>query len=83
MSLRPRTTALLPDRGTPVDSKSRITAEGVQGAKRGTLAREDRCPILYAWNLELYQRMPDETAAPSPIHILFWTYGLSYKALAI
>ena len=28
-----------------------MTAAGVQGVKRGDDAREERCPILYAWNL--------------------------------
>lgn len=28
-----------------------MTAAGVQGVKRGDDAREERWPILYAWNL--------------------------------
>jgi hypothetical protein len=52
MSLRPRTTAFAPERDTPVDSKSRITAAGVHGVKSGAEALEERRPILYAWNLK-------------------------------
>lgn len=48
MSLRPKTTALVPEMDIPVDSNRRMTAEGVQGAKSGSDAREDRCPMLYA-----------------------------------
>lgn len=28
-----------------------MTPEGVQGVKRGFEAREERCPMLYAWKL--------------------------------
>jgi len=52
MSLRPRTTVLDPEMDTPVDCNSRRTAEGVHGAKRGSDAREDKWPMLYAWNLK-------------------------------
>lgn len=51
MSLRPSTTALDPEIETPVDSSSLITADGVQGANKGVEARDERCPMLYAWNL--------------------------------
>jgi hypothetical protein len=42
MSLRPRTTACNPERLTPVVSKRRMHPAGVQGAKSGSAAREDR-----------------------------------------
>jgi hypothetical protein len=53
MSLRPSTTALAPERETPVDSSKRITADGVHGVNKGSEAREDKWPMLYAWNLAL------------------------------
>jgi hypothetical protein len=46
MSLRPITTALEPEMGTPVDFKRRMAAEGVHGANKGWDARDERCPML-------------------------------------
>ena len=51
MSLRPRTTALAPAMGTPVESRRRMTPAGVHGVKRGVEALEERWPMLYAWKL--------------------------------
>jgi len=51
MSLLPRTTARVPSIGTPVDSSKRMTPAGVHGANSGSEAREERCPMLYAWKL--------------------------------
>ena len=52
MSLLPRTTARKPSTETPVDSSKRMTPVGVHGANKGTEAREERCPMLYAWKLD-------------------------------
>jgi len=51
MSLRPNTTAVVPAMSIPVESSKRMTAEGVQGVNKGSEARDERCPMLYAWNL--------------------------------
>lgn len=56
MSLRPRTVALEPEIGTPVDSKRRMTAEGVQGANRGSDAREAKWPMLDEVNLVTFNK---------------------------
>ncbi len=44
----PNTTACFPARGTFVNSNNLRTPAGVHGKKRGSEARDDKCPILYA-----------------------------------
>lgn len=51
MSLLPRTTARSPWIEIPVDSSRRMTPAGVHGGNKGSEAREERCPMLYAWKL--------------------------------
>ena len=46
MSDRPRTTACFPETSMPVLARRSMTPAGVQGAKSGVDAREDKSPIL-------------------------------------
>ena len=61
MSLLPRTTARKPSMETPADSSKRMTPAGVHGANKGSEAREERCPMLYAWKLERYTGQVDRS----------------------
>jgi hypothetical protein len=63
MSLLPRTTARRPSIETPVDSSKRMTPAGVHGANKGSEAREERCPMLYAWKLNGQTRQMERAIA--------------------
>lgn len=78
--------------GTPVDSKRRMTPAGVQGVNRGTEARDERWPILYAWNLFNPIPIPTvrhnttrskHTSKDVPIHVFLWADSLSDRTLAL
>lgn len=87
MSLLPRTTARRPSIETPVDSSKRITPVGVHGANKGSEAREERCPMLYAWKLwgkaNQVERPIRLEIENQPIDVLFGVNGLSDGSLTI